>query len=162
LVTGGDDPLWIRVGGRRGARHQHLTESSFIGPFCTARARSFGTTPRARSFGPNLYGTSTELRHDATFGRTCVYSYGTSAELRHDATSTELRALFVRHEHGASARRSDRRRQADAVRCLCTPPGGYVHRPVWTQWIYFDNHLWVLRMFDSCVYLWPFWGSVGP
>jgi hypothetical protein len=70
-----------------------------------------------------------------------MYSYGASAELRHDATSSELRALFVRHEHGASARRSDRLRQADAVRCLCTPPGGYVHRPVWTQWIYFDSHL---------------------
>jgi hypothetical protein len=33
------------------------------------------------------------------------FLYGTSAELRHDATSSELRAQYVRHEHGASARR---------------------------------------------------------
>jgi hypothetical protein len=40
------------------------------------------------------YGASTELRHEVTFGRTCLDSCGTSAELRHAATSTELRAQW--------------------------------------------------------------------
>jgi hypothetical protein len=133
----------------------------------TARARSFGTTPRARSFGPNCtararsFGTTPRLG-----GRVCIHtararSFGTTPRARSFGpylygTSTELR------RDGPT----DDGRQTRCVACA-RPRGGYVHRPVWTQGIYFDSHLMGLTYVrPMCPFmalvLGQCWAIVGP